>query len=60
MSFDEAFGNLLGTAALCGLWPVMLSFLPYKALKRIFPPIVTGVTILLIGVNLVAVGFKVN
>jgi len=58
MSFDEAFGSLLGTAALCGIWPIMLSFLPYKALKRIFPPIVTGVTIFLIGVSLVAVGFK--
>ena len=60
LSFEEAFGSLLGTAALCGIWPVMLSFLPYKALKRIFPPIVTGVTIFLIGVSLVAVGFKVR
>eukprot|EP00775_Hariotina_reticulata_P010598 gene10598-10755_t len=57
-SFDEAFGKLLGTIALCSVWPVILSFMPHRALKKIFPPIVTGITIFLIGTKLVATGFK--
>ncbi|KAF8067194.1 uapA [Scenedesmus sp. PABB004] len=57
-TFDEAFGKMLGTAAICAVWPVLLSFMPYKALRRTFPPIVTGVTIFLIGAKLVATGFK--
>lgn len=59
-SFDEAFGKLLGTIALCSAWPVILSFMPHRALKKIFPPIVTGITIFLIGTKLVATGFKVG
>ncbi len=34
----------------------MLSFMPHRALKKVFPPIVTGVTIFLIGAKLVATG----
>lgn len=59
-SFDVALGKMLGTTAVVAAWPILLSFLPYRVLKRIFPPIVTGVTIFLIGVNLVATGFKVS
>lgn len=40
--FDVVFGQLLGTTALVCLWPLFLSFLPYKALRKLFPPIVTG------------------
>lgn len=43
VSFDVIFGQLLGTTALVALWPMVLSFLPYKALRKLFPPIVTGV-----------------
>lgn len=59
-SFDEAFGMMLGTIALCAVWPICLSFLPHRALRKVFPPIVTGVTIFLIGANLVATGFMVR
>lgn len=58
MSFDAALGKMLGTTALCALWPIALSFLPHRVLRRVFPPIVTGTTIFLIGCSLVAVGFK--
>lgn len=44
MSFDVVFGQLLGTTALVCLWPLFLSFLPYRALRKLFPPIVTGVS----------------
>lgn len=40
--FNVIFGQLIGTTALCALWPFFLSFLPYKALRKLFPPIVTG------------------
>lgn len=40
--FDVVFGQLIGTTALVALWPLMLSFLPYRALRKLFPPIVTG------------------
>lgn len=35
-----------------------LSFLPPRTLKRMFPPIVTGVTVFLIGLSLVTSGFQ--
>lgn len=44
VSFDVVFGQLLGTTALVCLWPLFLSFLPYRALRKLFPPIVTGVS----------------
>lgn len=53
----DAYGALLGTAALCALLEIFLAFLPPKVILRIFPPIVTGPTVMLIGVNLVGSGF---
>jgi xanthine/uracil permease len=44
----EAFGYLIGTTALCSLTSMILSFVPPKKLQKIFPPLVTGVTVLLI------------
>jgi uric acid-xanthine permease len=55
----KAYGALIGTAALCSLVEISLSFLPPKVLQRVFPPIVTGPTVLLIGVDLIgSAGFK--
>ncbi|OAL40220.1 hypothetical protein AYO20_00640 [Fonsecaea nubica] len=53
----DAYGALIGTCALCALVEIALSFLPPKALRRIFPPIVTGPTVILIGVHLIETGF---
>jgi xanthine/uracil permease len=53
LACPKAYGALIGTAALCSLVEISLSFLPPKALQRIFPPIVTGPTVLLIGVDLI-------
>jgi xanthine/uracil permease len=30
------------------VWPIILSFMPAKGLKKVFPPIVTGTTIFLV------------
>ena len=52
------FGAILGTQACTALFEVLLSFLPAPVLKRIFPPIVTGPTVALIGIELIQSGFK--
>ncbi|OAD66524.1 hypothetical protein PHYBLDRAFT_178416 [Phycomyces blakesleeanus NRRL 1555(-)] len=54
----QGLGAFIGTAMLCSLLPMGLSLLPPKALKRMFPPIVTGTTVFLIGLSLIASGFK--
>ncbi|CAD6930688.1 unnamed protein product [Tilletia controversa] len=55
----DAYGYLLGTSAVCSLLEMALSFVPPRVLKRVFPPVVTGVVVLLIGVNLIGEsGFK--
>lgn len=58
LSCPRAYGALLGTAACCSLIEMLLSFLPPKVLQKIFPPIVTGPTVMLIGVELIGSGFK--
>ncbi|GIL94312.1 hypothetical protein Vretimale_557 [Volvox reticuliferus] len=57
-TFEEAYGKLLGTLMLCSIIPTILSFFPIRVIKKIFPPIVCGVVIMLIGVHLISAGFK--
>jgi xanthine/uracil permease len=45
--------QLLGTASLCALTEIGLSFLSPRLLKKLFPPIVTGPTVALIGISLI-------
>lgn len=52
------YGAILGTSAVCALTEILMSFIPPKTLLRMFPPIVTGPTVMLIGVHLVETGFK--
>lgn len=54
----EGYGALIGTAAVCALLEILLSFLPPKTMLRIFPPLVTGPTVMLIGVSLIESGFE--
>ncbi|KIW15855.1 hypothetical protein PV08_05905 [Exophiala spinifera] len=54
----DAYGALIGTCAVCALTEIALSFLPPHVLKKIFPPIVTGPTVMLIGVSLIESGFQ--
>lgn len=53
----KAYGALIGTAACCAFLEMGLAFLPPKILQKIFPPIVTGPTVMLIGVSLIQTGF---
>ncbi|KKA26423.1 hypothetical protein TD95_000156 [Thielaviopsis punctulata] len=54
----KAYGAILGTAALCALIEVVLAFVPPRILLKVFPPIVTGPTVTLIGVSLIQTGFQ--
>ena len=54
----EAYGAYLGTGAVCALIEVLLAFMPRPYLRRCFPPIVTGVCVICIGVMLTATGLK--
>ncbi|KAF9112789.1 hypothetical protein BGX27_002790 [Mortierella sp. AM989] len=58
LSCPDAFGAFLGTCMICSLLPILMSFLPPRVLKKVFPPIVTGVTVMLIGVHLVTSGMS--
>ena len=49
----DAYGYLLGTSAVCALLEIFLSFMPIRVLKRIFPPIITGGVVFLIGASLI-------
>jgi uric acid-xanthine permease len=54
----DGYGALIGTACICALIEVAMSFTPPHILKKVFPPLVTGPTVLLIGVSLVSSGFE--
>lgn len=54
----EGYGAILGTAAVCALLEILISFLPPKVMLKIFPPIVTGPTVMLIGISLIESGFS--
>jgi len=54
----DAWGAYLGTCMVCSILPMILSFVPPRLLKKVFPPIVTGVTVALIGVNLITSGMQ--
>ncbi|KAF9903827.1 hypothetical protein EC991_003275 [Linnemannia zychae] len=58
LSCPDAWGAFLGTCMVCSILPILLSFLPPKVLKKVFPPIVTGVTVMMIGVHLVTSGMS--
>ncbi|KAH7107896.1 Xanthine/uracil permease [Auriculariales sp. MPI-PUGE-AT-0066] len=49
----DAYGMVLGTALVCSFLEIGLSFVPVRTLKRMFPPVVTGTVIVLIGASLI-------
>ena len=54
----KGYGALIGTAALCSLLEIGASFTKPSILQKVFPPLVTGPTVTLIGVSLVQSGFQ--
>jgi NCS2 family nucleobase:cation symporter-2 len=53
-----AYGRMLGTTMITALLELALSFLPRNVLKRMFPPLVCSITVMLIGLSLVGSGIK--
>lgn len=54
----DAWGAILGSM-LCTVWvQILISFVPPKTLNRIFPKVVTGSLLLLVGVYLVGNGMQ--
>lgn len=54
----RGYGAILGTACCCALLEIALSFTKPSLLKKIFPPLVTGPTVMLIGLSLIKSGFQ--
>lgn len=54
----EGYGAIIGTCSLCALLEIGLSFMSPRILKKLFPPIVTGPTVMLIGISLVETGLQ--
>ena len=54
----DGYGALLGTSCVCALLEILMSFTSPRVLKKVFPPLVTGPTVMLIGVSLITSGFE--
>lgn len=54
----NGYGYIIGTGTLCALIEILLSFCPPRYLQKVFPPLVTGPVVLLIGVHLIETGFE--
>ena len=60
ISGEEAYGKMLGTSMLCAILEIVFSLVPVKTIKKIFPQVVSAVTVTLIGVALTGTGMKVT
>lgn len=54
----QGYGALIATGTVCALLEIALSFTKPTMLKKVFPPLVTGPTVALIGISLIESGFK--
>jgi xanthine/uracil permease len=48
----------IGTSMIACFLEIFLSFMPIQYIKRVFPPLVTSITVMLIGVGLTGTGMK--
>jgi uric acid-xanthine permease len=53
---QDAYGKMLGTAMVCSLLELFFSAIPTRILRKLFPPVVSCVTVILIGVALTGTG----
>ncbi|KAG1468494.1 hypothetical protein G6F56_003798 [Rhizopus delemar] len=54
----NAFGAILGTQMLCALLNIVISFMPHRVLRKMFPKIVTGTVLVVIGASLITTAMK--
>jgi uric acid-xanthine permease len=57
-TWNQAYGAILGTLALLSITEMLIAFVPYKVMRRIVPPLVSGVAVALIGIGLIGSGFR--
>ena len=53
---EDAYGKMLGTVMVCCFVEIFLAFIPRDALRKAFPPLVTGIAMMLIGAGLTGTG----
>lgn len=54
---ETAYGKVLGTILVCCFYQIGVSFVPSRVLRRLFPPVVTGSCLVLLGTALIGSGF---
>lgn len=54
-SWNDAYGKFLGTNMVCSFATTIVSFFPKSWLRRLFPTWIAGLTVFLVGVNLIGV-----
>ena len=54
-SWNDAYGKFLGTNMVCSFATTLISFLPPKVLRKLFPTWIAGLTVFLVGVTLIGV-----
>ncbi len=52
------YRRLMGVIMVACITTIAISFMPPRAVRRIFPPMVTGITIFLIGAALIGTGMQ--
>jgi NCS2 family nucleobase:cation symporter-2 len=53
-----AYGKFLGTCMVAAFFEIILGLLPPKVIKKLFPDVVCGTTVMLIGGGLIGAGIK--
>jgi NCS2 family nucleobase:cation symporter-2 len=53
-----AYGAMLGTVMVCCLLETFLSLMPVRWIQKVFPPLVSSITVILIGIALTGSGMK--
>lgn len=54
----KGYGNFLGTAMVAALLEICIAMLPTKVRQKLFPTVVTGAAVMLIGGSLISSGIK--
>jgi len=54
----KGYGKFLGTCMVGALFEIVVAMMPPKVIKKMFPPVVTGTAVMLIGGGLIGAGMK--
>jgi NCS2 family nucleobase:cation symporter-2 len=54
----QGYGRFLGTVLVAALFEIVIAFIPARYMRRMFPPVVTGAAVMLIGGGLIGSAIK--